>query len=392
MSAIGIGRENFWRALLEARSGVVPIEEFPVPPDGPRLAAAVRDLDPRELVSPKNLRRMDRFSRMIVAAGRMALSDARIDLGAKESRSAAVVVGTAYGNVSESTTYLQRVLSKGPQAASPMLFPNLVLNAATAYMALELGVRGVSLTVAQGEISGEQALMNACDLIRHNRAELVLAGGGDELAAVIFDIHRQAGVLSSQRGGEEWSSPYDRGRNGIVLGEGAAMMVLECAERASARGARPYALIEDYSTFAVPAPAHEAPASAKSAVQPLRRLLSGKEAPDVIYGCGNSSQRLDACELELLALLLGDEARSVSLTSIKGATGELGAAGALTSAAAALSICKQIVPPLCRLRAPEPTAPFTFVSGQGAPRRIARALQLGIARGGSVAALLWQCA
>jgi 3-oxoacyl-[acyl-carrier-protein] synthase II len=385
VSSIGIGREAFWQSLCAGASGIAPIESFPVAPGAPRLAGEVRgDFNPRDFISSTHLRRMDRLSRMVVAASRLALDDGGLRIETLASDRLAVVIGSAFGNTAETDRHLERVYEKGPGFASPLIFPNLVLNAPASYAAMELGLTGVNFTVGQGEISAEQALATAYDLLRQGRADAVLAGGGDELSPLIYRAHREAGALSSQRGGREWSSPYDLQRNGVVLGEGAAVLLLEPRERARARAARVYAEIEDHVSFGVPSPLYDWPARALEAVAPLRKLLSedsGSGAVDLVCGAANSSRRLDACEIDLLAQLFGEATGRVRLTSIRGATGELGAAGALTAAAACLALHEQVVPPLCNLETPEPAA-CRFAARRGEPQPLERVLLCTIARGG----------
>ncbi|MBI1817491.1 MAG: hypothetical protein HYR72_21155 [Deltaproteobacteria bacterium] len=388
VSALGFGREQFWTALVEGRSGIAPIESLPPANGPPTVAAEVRGFVAREYITSSHLRRMDRFSRMIVAAARMALlDDARGVLDGVPLERVGVVVGSALGEIADSVTHLGKVFTKGAAAASPMVFPNLVLNAAASYAAMELGATGINLTAAQNEISGEQAIIVGCDAIRAGRADVVIAGGGDELAAIVVDVHRRIGALSGQHGGSEWSSPYDAQRNGVVLGEGAAMLVLESVARSRSRGATVYAEIAGDLIFSVPAPSYDWPPHATAAVQPLRRLI-GDQPLDLICGGANSTRRLDACELDLHARLLGERATAAQLTSIKGAIGEFGAAGATTVAAACLALHEQVVPPLCHLRQPEPGSPLRFAGRQGAPFAMERALVCGLARGGAGAALL----
>jgi 3-oxoacyl-(acyl-carrier-protein) synthase len=294
------------------------------------------------------------------------------------------------------------LFTKGPALASPLMFPNLVLNAPASYAAMEFGSTGANLTVSHGEISGEQALAVGCDLIRARRADVVLAGGGDELEKVVIDAYRRFGALSGQRGGPEWCSPYDVERNGLVLGEGAAIVVLESLAAARQRGATVYAEIEDVTRFAVRAPLYDWPRSAPAAVEPLQRLLA--QGPqrgaadggtldtsnrlDLVCGAANSSRRLDACELDVLAGLFGETAATVTLTSIKGAIGEWGAAGAMTAVAACMALHTGRTPPLCNLRRAPADALFHFAPRAAMPQRLQRALLFAMARGGAAVAMV----
>ena len=250
--------------------------------------------------------------------------------------------------------------------------------------------------MSQGEVSGEQAIAVAFDLIRAGRADVVLAGGGDELAGVVTAGYRDYYALSSQRGGPEWCSPYDVDRNGVILGEGAAMLVFESTEHARQRGAAVYADLVDYVSFGVPAPAYDWPARAPAATARLQELLErNREAGldsggvDLVCGSANSSVRLDACEVDVLTRVFGEAAGHVALTSIKGAIGEFGAAGALTAVATCLALRDGIVPPLCNLRRPPADTPFRFAARTAERRELRRALMTSTARGGSCIALLF---
>lgn len=382
VSPLGVGREAFWAALSAGRSGIVPLEGLARDSGLPRIGAPAAVFDARALIASPHLRRMDRLSRMAVAASRLALDDAGIDAAHLVDAQTGIVLGTTLGDLEDSITHLERVFTRGPAAASPMIFPNLVMNAPAAYVAMEHGLTGPNLTVAQHEVTGEHAVVLGCDLIRSGRADLVLAGGGDELSAILVEGYHRARALAGQRGGREWASPYDAERSGVVLGEGAALLALEPLAIARSRGAAIHALIGETSVYSVPAPRYDWPARAPGAVAALAPLTADG-AVDLIAGSACSSRRLDGCELALFGALLGRRAAEVFVTSIKGAVGELGAGGALTIAAACLALREQAVPPLCSLRRAEAGAPFRFAAGRAVPAPLRGVLVSGLARGGS---------
>jgi 3-oxoacyl-[acyl-carrier-protein] synthase II len=397
ISPIGVGRELFWKALCDGQSG---IHRRCGATDVPTLSAPMADYDAREYVASTHLRRMDKVSRAIVSTARLALADARLDSSTVEPTRLGIVVGSALANISESVQYLRRLFTKGPALASPMTFPNLVLNAPASYAAMELACTGANLTVSQGEVSGEQALAVGADLIRAGRADVVLAGGADELDDAVTSAYRCYRALSSQRGGIEWCSPYDVDRNGLVLGEGAAMLVLEASAHARRRGARVFAEIEDYVAFGVPAPLYDWPAQAPAALSWLRRLLVPKGADnaavtlptafgvDLVCGSANSTRRLDACMLDVLDRVFGETAAGMTVTSIKGATGEFGAAGVLAAAAVCLALHTARIPPLCHLRQPPADVLLRLAPPVACDVPVRRGLMLSMARGGSAIALL----
>ncbi len=385
---------TFWRGLCDGRSGIAPIEEDG--PGMPRLEARVRDWQPRDSIAPALLRRMDRFSQMIVSASRAALADAALTLDGATAESAGVVVGTAFGNLCESEDFLRGLFAKGPARANPLTFPNLVMNAPTGYVAIDLGIRGPNLTVVRGEASGEAALALAYDTIVAGQAELLIAGGGDELAPVLRQIYVDLGLLSpGDGGGREWSSPFDRRRNGFVMGEGAAMLVLERAAHATARGARVYAELVGYADESLAASPHDWPtvAAAETAGESARRLAAlgfpRDDGATLAVSCANSTPALDRVEAARLAALLGAAASDALVTSLKGAVGEFGAAGALAAAAGVLALATGELPRLGNLEDADDVGVPLASPGTPAPRGgFGAALISATPRGGGCVTLL----
>ncbi|HYD48817.1 MAG TPA: beta-ketoacyl synthase N-terminal-like domain-containing protein [Terriglobales bacterium] len=390
VSPLGTGHQTFWRRLIAGETGIAPLAEAQ-PGALPQLAARVSDPTLRKRITSSLGRRMDELSRRFVAAARIALEDAAIDTAKLPPEALGIVAGSVAGNIAGTVEYLQRLFTKGPALASPMLFPNLVLNAPASYAAMELGCIGTNLTVSQLEVSAEQAIALGCDVIRQGRAEVVLAGGGDELTDVGTSVYRSTRALAGQAGGRQWSSPYDCNRSGVVLGEGAALLVLESVERARARGARCYAEIVSEVSTGVPAAPFTWPKELGSAPSRLRQWLDRNDnAIDLVAGSASSSRHLDPFELELLSAIFAGTAHRPSVTSIKGAVGEFGSAGGLNAAAACLALHHAMVPPLCHLEQPMPGHDFRFAASRGESQPLQRVLTLAIARGGTVAALLLQ--
>lgn len=392
----------FWDRLRAGIHGFVPIDWFDTGPTPPGTAARVRDWNPRDHVKPAALRRMDRFSQMVVSACRMALADARLELNPAVAEAAGLAVGAAYGNLHETEAFLGALITKGPARANPMIFPNLVLNAAAGYAAIELGLRGPNYTVCRNETSGEAAIALAYDAIVCGHADVVLAGGGDELSPVLFHVNKDLGVLSPGRRrmgggarGREWSSPFDRDRNGMVMGEGAAMLVLERAEHAAARGATAYAELAGYATYGVAATPHAWPLPRAAAPERMAEQLAaaGADEVDLIVSCANSTRELDAFEAAQLAGLLGESAPRALVTSVKGAIGEFGGAGAFGVAVAALALRDREIPRLAALRRADAACTLRLATTDAAaPADLRAALVSGTARGGACTALLLRAA
>jgi len=386
VSPIGNGRDAFWAALCAGQSGIRDDGSGPT-----RLSAPATEFAARDHLRSPHLRRADGLSRMIAAAACMAVKDGGLRMDEIPPDRRGIVVGSAIGAVGDSVQYLEKLFTKGPALASPMTFPNLVLNAPASYAAMELGATGTNFTVGDGEISGEEAIALGCDTIRAGRSDIVIAGGGDNFVVdIVAETYGEARALAGQHGREAWCSPYDRDRSGIVLGAGAAMLLLESAAQAHRRGAQVYAAIDRTMQFSLPAPTFGWPqdqAQASTAARECLRLQGPGERVDLMVGSANGSPWLDACELAIADDVLASE-HGLWVTSLKGAIGEHGAAGALSAAAACLALRHRIVPPLCNLRTPPVSQRLRFAAGQGQAAAIERALVLGIARGGAATALL----
>lgn len=376
VSPFGIGTARFWEALVAGRSAIDVIRRFDAGAEAPRLAAEVPDFPAREFLPPTLVRRMDRLSRMIGVAAMLAATDAGLGAGKGTTDDLGVVVGSALGNISESAQFLDRVFTKGPSLANPMLFPNLVMNAPASQVSMALLWRGPNLTVTAGEVSGEAALELAIDLVRRGRARAVLVAAGEELSEVVFRSLRDFRYLSPRRRGRERSCPFDRDANGPVLGEGAAAIVVETLESARRRGARVRAAIERLARFHVPAASpHGWPTidAARAADAPRPTA-----AADVAFSGADSSPERDRLEISLLERMVGN-ARPVY--SLCGALGSHASQGLSTIVAAVLTLAERRLPPLLGIEQPIPstmTLPTTSLEGAWS-----RALVLGLARGGA---------
>ena len=391
----------FWQGLVAGASGIAAIAA-PAGTSSTRLEARARHWNARDHVRPALLRRMDRCSQMVVTACRMALADAELALAGADAEAAGIVLGTAFGNLTESEDFLRGLFAKGPALANPLTFPNLVLNAPTGYVAIDLGIRGPNLTVVRGEASGEAALALAYDTIVTGQADVLLAGGVDELSPALRHIHDDLHLLSPREGGgAEWSSPFDRDRNGMVMGEGAAILVLESASHARARGARLHAELVGHASESMPASPHDWPtvatAAAAHGVGPELAALGFRSAArgsgaTLVVSCANSTRRLDAVESARLATLLGEDDGRTLVTSLKGAIGELGAAGALGAAAAVMALGAGDVPRLGALRNadPECTLPLGRPDVPTPARGIGEVLVTAMPRGGGGVSVLFR--
>jgi len=356
---LGTGAAEVWRAFVAGESGVrvlAPEDERlergvdATPPADVGRAGWVRGFRPREHVLSPQLRRMDWCSRMLVAAVRQSLGDASLlPLAGEQKTRTALVVGSCYGNQRETAVYLQRVLTSGPAAGQPMLFPNLVLNAAAGYAAIELDLQGPNVCVAEHEASGEAAIATALDLLAADACDLVCVAGMDEIGSVQLDALADLRLLDVRSLPAESASGARRAGRGLrgrfVPGEGAAAMVLERATHAGGRGAGGYARVTTARVGTMAAPAYGFPRDPDAAARRMLELAATRaaEVSGVVGGASGLLGR-DALDAAVLRALGRERASAVGYAPFRRLVGDWGAAGMLGALLAARALDARFLP------------------------------------------------
>lgn len=319
-----------FRALLESgRTAIAPVERFDTAGLSRHDAALVNGFSPREFINPMKMRRMNMLSRYALSAAKMAVQDAG---GAALDPSAGVAIGTAFGPVQTSVEYMQEYVEKGAALAPPQLFAESVANAPGSHIAIELGLRGFNITVTQRESSALAAAMYAASQILKGTAPAALIGGVEEANEMIFSVLDRLGALGDA------CRPFDRLRNGLVMGEGAAVLI------AGGTG-RPYAWLSGFGmTRDTTATVSDWGTDHGAVVAAMRAAIddAGIAAGDVsaIYASANSTRRGDALEARAIGQLFGD---TVPVVATKGYFGEYAAGGALVLTAACLALRDQLL-------------------------------------------------
>jgi 3-oxoacyl-[acyl-carrier-protein] synthase II len=381
ITPIGIGKESFWANALKGVSGIREISSFDTARFSSHKGAEVREFNPSDFISSSNERKMDRLSHIAVAGARLALEDAGLKEFSRKDR-AGVVIGTAYGSLKSTSQYLNGLVDYGPSRANPFIFPNTVSNAPASYIAIELGIKGPNVTVVHKQSSAEQAIFYGYNLLRRKKADIIIAGGCDEICWILYQVHDIIGVLSQ---GNEHSSPYDRFRNGMVLGEGAGFLILERMEDAVKRNARMYAEIAGFGFYGTHAPLlgwDEEPTGLCKAMEGA--IKNGGLVPediDYISASADSSRLLDALESKAVKSIFGNSSPPAS--SIKSMIGEIGASGGIKMAVASLSIKEGIISPTINYRDPDPECDIDCVPNEPRKKNINAVLVNGFSTGGN---------
>lgn len=376
VSPIGIGKEEFLFSLKEGRSGIEEIETFDTRFSPSKKGGMIRSFHPKDFIPASKIRRLDRASQFAIAASKLALADAHFSVTRENSSRVGVVLGSGFCGLSSSEEFHRGQVLKGFLDLNPMLFPNTVPNAPSSYVSIELGIQGVNSTLVQSFCTAEAALIFACDQLRKRRADLILTGGVDELSEFLFRGFSELHLLATDRGYGEKSRPYDRMRNGLVLGEGAGLLVLEREERVRSRGGRIYGYILGYSLVGKSSRSDPSEDLGRS----IKMTLEGRDRVSVDYlsGAGNSSKVLDASEAKGVNKIFQTESHRIPVSSIKSMTGEAIASGGMRMVANVLSMEHGFIPPTIHYLNPDPACDLHYVINQKLDREIKTVLHLGI--------------
>ncbi len=389
VTPIGNDRPTTWAALLAGRSGVGYITQFDSTPLKTHIAAEVKDFDPAQYLDKQTARRMDRFMHFAAVAAHEALADAAFDMRRYDPRRVGVVVGSGIGGV-HTLLEQQKVLEeKGPRRVSPFAVPGLMLNSAAAHISITLGARGPNIALATACATGSHALGEAAEIIRRGQADVVIAGGA-EAAIVPMAVagFENMGALSGRNDEPTRASrPFDAGRDGFVMGEGAGIIVLERLTDARGRGAPIYGELLGYGStsdaFHITAPAEDGAGAAECMTMTLADAGLPPIAVDYINAHGTSTPLNDAGETRAIKQVFGQHAYRLAVSSSKSMTGHLmGAAGAIEAAFVLLVLRDQILPPTINYETPDPACDLDYVPNQARPAAVNVAMSNSFGFGG----------
>jgi 3-oxoacyl-[acyl-carrier-protein] synthase II len=379
LSPVGTGREEFWEGLARGSSGTRPITLFDTAPFRVRQAGELAEFDPLALLGKKGLRDLDRSTRLICSAARLAIDDSRLEISEATTRDIGIAVGTTFGSLHSISQFDRSGLIEGPRMVNPSHFPNTVLNSPASQVSIRFNVKGFNTTLSTGFCAGLDALSYASDFIRLGRASAVLAGGVEELCEETFMAFHTLGYLSGMNGSEPVSRPFDAGRDGTVLAEGAAILILEEEEHARKRGADILGVVLGSGNSFDP----EADSSFDRAGQGLKTaiMLALEDArvkpEDVGYvcACANGTPGLGRMETRVLGEVFGSRAARVPVSSIKSMIGEtFSASGALAAAAAVGALRQGVLPPTMNHRTPDPGCGLDIVANTARQKTVSTVL------------------
>jgi 3-oxoacyl-[acyl-carrier-protein] synthase II len=389
VTPVGLDRESTWEGLLAGRNGISPVAAWDASAFSTRIAGEIRGFDVGAYVPPEDARRMDRFVQLSMAAAAQAVADSGLDFSKEDAERCGVICGSGIGGLIEIEAQHTVLAERGPRRVTPFLIPKLMMNAMSGQISMRFGLKGPNWVTASACSSAGNALGSALRAIQYDEADVIVTGGAEAtitpLAMAGFCSLRAMSTRNDEP--DRASRPFDRDRDGFVMGEGAAILILEEAERAKRRGAKIYA---EFAGYGATADAHHitAPAENAEGIQRSMRIAlkdAGLAAHDVSYinAHGTSTPINDPNETAAIKAVFGDRARRIPVSSTKSMIGHLlGASHAVGACACVLSISRGAVHPTRNLENPDPACDLDYVPGAAREVDVRAALANSLGFGG----------
>ena len=368
ISPLGVGNQATWQGLVEGRSGIGPITKFDAGAYAARIAGEVKGFNPENWIEKKEVKKSDTFIHYAVAAAQMAVDDAKLDTKAVDGDRMGVIIGSGIGGLPLIEEMHRKLVEKGPSRISPFFIPGLIVNLATGQISIRFGAKGPSSAPATACATGAHAVGDAFKIIQRDDADVMFAGGSEAVVTPLavggFAAMRALSTRNDEP--ERASRPWDRDRDGFVMGEGSGVLILEEREHALARGATIYCELVGYGmtsdAYHITSPSEDG----DGMVRVMRRALkdAGLEPADIEYinAHGTSTPVGDRIETIAIKQVFAEHAYKLAVSSTKSMTGHLlGAAGGLESAIAAMAIREGVLPPTINHENPDEGCDLDYI-------------------------------
>jgi len=395
VTSLGIEKETFWKNLCEGRSGIRLITLFDPSEFPTQIGGEVKDFDPSPWIDKREQRRIDRFGQFAIVAGVHAVEDSGLDFSKVDRDRSGVVIGSGIGGLSEIETQHEILLTKGAKRVSPFLVPKLMVNAAAGLVSIRFGVRGPNTAVATACASGSHAVGDAFRVIQRDEADIMIAGGS-EAALTPIGLAGFCSLKALSRRNKEperASRPFDKERDGFVIGEGAGILILEELQHALGRGAHIYAEVRGYGMSSdahhITAPDPTGRGAANAMLDAIQQ--AGLKPDDVTYvnAHGTSTAMNDEMETNATKLAFGDHARKLAISSTKSMIGHLlGGAGGVELVFTALTVERDIILPTINYENPDPSCDLDYVPNKARSCTVEVAMSNTFGFGGHNASVL----
>jgi 3-oxoacyl-[acyl-carrier-protein] synthase II len=391
----GTGKEAFWQALISGKSGIGAITSFDASPFPTRIAGEVTDFEPSDYLDHKEIRRLDRFCHFAVATSGMAMEDAGLSDGTFVPERAGAIVSSGIGGIL--TMEKQHIIlrDQGPRRLSPFVVPMMIVNMASGHVSIRYGLKGPNMCIVTACATGTNSIGEAFRMVKNGMADIMLAGGAEAAISGLGVGGFCASKTLSTRNEEpeRASRPFDKDRDGFVMGEGCGVVVLEELEHAQKRGAQIYAEIAGYGATADAYHMTTPDLDGDGAMRAMSLAVeeSGLAPTDIDYvnAHGTSTGYNDKIETLAIKKVFGEHARKMAISSTKSMTGHLlGAAGGVEAVVIALTIREGVVPPTINYETPDPECDLNYTPNKSVKREVTAAMSNSFGFGGQNAVIL----
>jgi 3-oxoacyl-[acyl-carrier-protein] synthase II len=397
VSPLGIGTGANWDALCAGQSGIGPITRFDPTQFSARIAGEVKDFDPLQFVDKKDVKKMDVFIQLAIAATDFAMQDAKLKVSPEHAMRTGVFIASGIGGFTTIEREHKALLEGGPRRISPFFIPAAIINLAAGQVSIRFGAKGPNSATCTACSASAHAIGDAFEIIKRNDADVMIAGGS-EAAITPMGVGGFAAMRALSTRNDEpqrASRPFDKDREGFVMGEGSGVIILEELEFARRRGAAIYAELVGYGmsadAFHITAPSEDGDGGVRVMQAALKSAGIEPSQVDYINAHGTSTPYNDKLETLAIKRLFGEHARTVAISSTKSMTGHLlGAAGGLEAGITVLAIRHQMIPPTINYETPDPECDLDYVPNVKRARKIDYALSNSFGFGGTNGALLFK--
>jgi 3-oxoacyl-[acyl-carrier-protein] synthase II len=397
VSSLGIGTAATWQALLAGTSGVTRVTKFDITAYAAQIAAEVKGFDPLNFVEKKDVKKMDVFIQYALAASQFAMDDSGLRITPENAPDIGVFIGSGIGGFQTIEREHSALLAGGPRKISPFFIPSAIINLASGQVSIRFGAKGPNLASCTACSASAHAIGDSFEIIKRGDADVMITGGS-EAAITPMSLGGFAALRALSTRNDEphkASRPFDKDRDGFVIGEGAGTLILEELGHATRRGARIYAEIVGYGmsgdAYHITAPSENGEGGVRVMRMAVKKAGIQPDQVDYINAHGTSTPYNDKLETLAIKTLFGDHARKLAISSTKSMTGHLlGGAGGLEAGISALAVYHQIAPPTINLDQPDPECDLDYVPCTSRPMPITYALSNSFGFGGTNAALLFK--
>jgi len=395
VSPLGLNLTETWAALLDGKSGAGPITRFDASQHKTRFAAEVKGFDPVALFGAREARKMDRFAQFAIAAAQEALGQSGLQINEANRDRVGVVIGTGIGGITTMLENYEVLRERGPERVSPFLVPMMISDSAAGMLAIRIGARGPNLALATACATGSNAVGEAAEMIWRGVADAMIVGASESAVVPLAMAGMNVMTALSTRNDapEKASRPFDKNRDGFLMGEGAGMVILESFKSAQARGAKILCEFSGYGAsddaYHISAPAENGAGAAICMKLALARAGLKPEDIDYINAHGTSTQLNDKSETAAIKTVFGEYAYKVPISSTKSMTGHLlGASGAVEAAICAKILAENILPPTINYETPDPVCDLDYVPNTPRPAKPRHVMSNSFGFGGHNATII----